>query len=173
MFLGLIGLDDIIRFYRFKNDKKDKLGNEPLPDGSVMAFRRVTPDDLYAFVGRTQVKYIPINEQVDLELGNDLEVRVKPTLMDWEKGDIRFDDHGNVAGWMIKETWQIEVQNSRDIDVVVDIRRNFSGDWSIATEAKYEKVDANKIKFVLPLKPHEKTAFSYELTTRYGLNVNR
>ena len=41
----------------------------------------------------------------------------------------------------------------KDIDVVLDIRRNFAGDWSIATQAAYEKVDANKIKFVLPLKP--------------------
>jgi hypothetical protein len=165
--------DRVMRFYRFKNDKPSQLGNEPLPDGAVMAFRLVTPDNLYNFVGRTAVKYIPINEQIELELGNDLEVMVKPTLMNWEKIDIRYDKDGNVAGWTIRETWDFEVQNSKDIDVVLDIRRNFSGDWSLSTDAKYEKVDAGKIKFVFPLKSREKQKFTYELTTRYGLNVSR
>jgi hypothetical protein len=34
-------------------------------------------------------------------------------------------------------------------------------------------VDAHKVKFVLPLKSHEKQTFTYELTTRYGTNVTR
>ena len=165
--------DRVIRFYRFKNDKESKLGNQPLPDGAVKAFRFVTDDQLYAFVGRTSVKYIPLNEQVELELGHDREVLVKPVLMEWIKSDLQFDNNGNVKGWTIKATWEIEVQNSKDIDMVLDIRRNFTGDWALATEAKYEKVDAKKVKFVLPLKPREKQKFSYELTTRYGTNVQK
>jgi hypothetical protein len=165
--------DQVVRFYRFKNDKDGKLGTEPLPDGLVMAFRSITPDNLFAFVGRTNVKYVPIGEQVEMELGNDLEVMVRPKLMNWEKADIRFDKDGAVAGWTIKETWEIETQNSKDIDVTLDIRRNFSGDWSLSTDAKYEKVDANKIKFVQPLKSHGQQKIAYELTTRYGLNATR
>ena len=165
--------DQVIRYYRFKNDKESKLGNEPLPDGTVKALRTVTPDNLYAFVGRTNVKYIPIGEQVDLELGNDREIMVKPTLSDWRKEDIRIDQWGNVAGWTIKEQWQVEVQNSKEIDVVLDIRRNFSGDWELKSETSYENVDKTKVKFVRPLKSHEKQKFSYELTTRYGTNVTK
>ncbi len=165
--------DQVVRFYRFKNDEDGQLGNEPLPDGAVMAFRFVTPDNLLNFVGRTNVKYIPIGEQVEMELGNDREVMVKPTLMDWQKLDIRFDQWGGVVGWTIKETWQVEVQNSKDIDVMLDIRRNFAGDWDLKTDAPYEKVDAGKVKFVLPLKSREKKTFTYELTTRYGTSVTR
>ena len=29
----------VIRFYKFTNDKANRLGNEPLPDGDVKAFR--------------------------------------------------------------------------------------------------------------------------------------
>src|SRR5580765_7438486 len=138
--------NQVIRNYRFKNDQTNHLGNEPLPDGAVKAFRLVTDDALYAFVGQTSVKYIPIKEQVDLELGNDLEVMVKPALMNWIKTDIQFDNQGRVKGWTTKETWEIEVQNSKDIAVELDIRRTFSGDWSLATDAKYEKLDALKVK---------------------------
>jgi hypothetical protein len=165
--------DQVMRYYRFTNSVASKLGKEPLPDGEVKAFRFVTGDNLYAFAGRTALKYIPVDEAVELELGKDLEVLVKPVLMNWEKSNLQFDGNGNVKGWTVKETWQVEVQNAKDIDVVLDVRRNFAGDWSLQTPTSYEKVDAIKVKFVLPLKPHEKKQFSYEVTTNYGSNVTR
>ncbi len=163
----------VMRYYRFTNSEPSKLGREPLPDGEVKAFRLATADNLYAFVGRTAVKYIPVNEAVEMELGNDREVLVKPTLINWEKTNLQFDGNGNVKGWTVKETWQVEVQNSKDIDAVLDVRRNFAGDWTLKTDAAYEKVDANKVKFLLPLKAREKRQFSYDLTTHFGSNVSR
>ncbi|HWN94812.1 MAG TPA: DUF4139 domain-containing protein [Methylomirabilota bacterium] len=165
--------DRVMRYYQFTNSLANKLGREPLPNGDVKAFRFVSDDSLYAFVGRTSVKYIPINEFVELELGNDLEVSVKPVLMDWQKTELQFNQNGNVIGWTTKETWEIEVQNSKDIPVVLDIRRNFSGDWTLTTQAKYENVDRTKVKFVVPLAPRAKQKFSYELVTRHGTNATR
>ncbi len=165
--------DQVMRYYRFTNSVASKLGKEPLPDGAVKAFRFVTDDQLYSFVGSTSVKYIPIGEFVEMELGNDQAVLVKPTLMAWAKTDIAYDTDGNVKGWTTEETWQFEIQNSKDIPIVLDIRRNFPGDWDLKTEAKYEKVDADTVKFLRPLKPHEKQLFTYELTTRHGTNVRR
>jgi hypothetical protein len=165
--------DQVMRYYQFTNSAANKLGKEPLPDGAVKAFRFTTDDKLYAFVGRTVVKYIPIDEFVELELGNDLEVAVKPVLMDWQKTDVQFDQNGNVRGWTTKETWEVEVQNSKDIPVVVDIRRNFPGDWTLTTAQKYENVDKTKAKFVLPLASRAKQKFSYELVTRHGTNATR
>ena len=162
-----------MRYYKFTNSVPSKLGTEPLPDGAVKAFRFTTEDKLYAFVGRTSVKYIPINEAVELELGHDQEILVKPVLMNWVKTDLQFDNNGNVKGWATKETWGIEVQNSKEIDVLLDIRRNFPGDWSLVTDAKYEKVDATKVKFLFPLKSREKLKLTYELTTRHGSNVQK
>ena len=127
----------------------------------------------YGFVGRTAVKYIPVNEEVEMELGPDQEVLVKPVLMDWTKTDLAFDRDGNIAGWTTKETWAFELQNSKDIDLTLDVRRNFSGDWAIATTTKYEKVDANKVKFVLPLNARAQQKFTYELTTRHGTSATK
>jgi hypothetical protein len=166
--------DSVMRYYRFTNSVASKLGKEPLPDGQVKAFRLATDDKLYAFVGRTQFKYIPVNETVDLEFGNDREVMVKPTMTNWAKVEVQFDNNGNVKGWTTKETWQIELQNSKDIDVVVDLRRNFpASDWAMDTKSEYESVDAHKVKFVVPLKPREKQTISYELTVRHGTNATK
>ena len=164
---------EVGRFYRFTNSIPSKLGNEPLPDGGVYAMRLASDEKLYNFVGRTSVKYIPVNEAVELDLGHDQEVLVKPKLMTWEKLDVQFDNAGNVKGWTIKETWEIELQNSKEIEVTVDLRRNFSGDWTLETPAKYEKMDATKIKFLLPLKAKEKQTIRYQLTTRFGTNATK
>ena len=165
--------DAVMRYYQFTNSVPSKLGKEPLPDGVVQAFRTVTDDNLYSFIGSTSVKYIPMGESVELELGADPEVMVKPMLMNWEKTNLSFDANGNVTGWTVRETWEIEVQNSRDIDVVLDIRRTLGGDWSVKTETQFEKVDATKVKFVLPMKPREKQKFTYELTTKLGTNATK
>ncbi len=165
--------DRVIRFYKFKNDEASHLGKEPLPDGDVAAFRVTGPDQRYDYVGRTHVQYIPVDEQVELELGNDQEVRVEPKLMNWVKNALDFDRNGNVIGWTIVETWEVQLQNSKRIPVTIDLRRNFPGDWSLQTEAKYEKVDANKVKFLIPLQPGEKQTLRYELTSRSGTNVSR
>ena len=165
--------DNVMRYYRFTNSVPSKLGKEPLPDGAVKAFRTVSSDQLLGFVGSTSVKYIPINETVEMELGNDRQVLVKPKLINWVKTDMAFDNYRNVKGWTTKEAWEIEVQNSKEIDVVLDVRRNFNGDWSLTSEASYEKVDANKVKFLLPLKPHGKQTLAYEVTTRLGTNATR
>jgi hypothetical protein len=165
--------DQVIRHYTFKNDTASKLGNEPLPDGAVQAFRLRNAEGLYEFVGSTRTKYIPVGEEVELELGHDPEVQVKPVLMNWEKTDLRFDDKGKVIGWTIKETWEIDLQNSRPIDVLVDVRRNFRGDWTLTTDAARENVDANKVKFLVPLKAREQRKLGYELATRFGANATK
>ena len=133
----------------------------------------MSDDRLYAFVGRTSVKYIPISEFVELELGQDLEVSVKPALVDWQKSDLAFDRDGNVSGWTTRETWEVEVQNSKDIAVVLDVRRTFPGDWTLTTQTRYESVDAHKVKFVLPLAARAKQKFTYQLVTRHGTNATR
>ncbi len=160
--------EQVKRFYRFTNSISSNLGKEPLPDGMLHAFRLRNEELLYAFVGQTPVQYIPVGEVVELDLGNDSEVGVRPALMNWEKTGLMFDSHGNVSGWTTKETWRIEVQNSREISALVDIRRNFGGDWSLQTDRAYEKVDANKVKFMVPLKPREQITFTYQLTRRHG-----
>ena len=165
--------DRVMRFYRFTNSEPAHLGREPLPDGAVHAFRLATEDRLYAYLGRTTVKYIPINEQVDLELGGDQEVMVRPTMTNWVKTDLAFDGNGNITGWTEQHAWLVELQNSKDLPIVVDVRRNFSGDWTLETAAAYEKVDATKVKFLLPLAPRAQTSLAYTVTFRHGTNVKK
>ena len=89
--------DAVLRHYRFTNSVPSRLGQEPLPDGAVKAFRLASEDGLYQYVGATQVKYIPIKETVELELGNDPEVMIKPRA-----------DGLAEAGHQVRPAWQRE-----------------------------------------------------------------
>jgi hypothetical protein len=130
-------------------------------------------DESLDYVGGSSVKYIPINEHVELDLGADREVQVRPVLMNWIKKELAFESDGRVKGWTTVETWEVEVQNCREIPVTVDVRRNQPGDWSLETQAAYQKVDANKIKFLLPMAPRSQQKFTYDVTTRHGTNATR
>jgi hypothetical protein len=165
--------NNVVRYYRFKNDKESHLGNEPLPNGQVKAFREVSDDHLGAFVGQISVKYIPVDELVEMELGRDHEILVKPVMTDWRKENIKFDAKGKVTGWTETQDWRVETGNSKGIDVTLDIRRNFRGDWTLATRTPFEKVDARKIKFLLALKPGEKRSIEYEVVIQHGTNATR
>ncbi len=165
--------DHVERFYRFKNNTESKLGKEPLPNGQVIAFRTGAGDNLRSMVGQTSVKYIPINEEIEMDLGNDREVLAEPSLTDWRKDDLKFDKDGNISGWTVTQSWRVETRNSKEIPITLDLRRNFQGDWSVKSDAPFEKVDAGKIKFVFNLNAREKRTITYEVVEHFGVNANR
>ena len=94
-------------------------------------------------------------------------------MTNWAKLDVSFDNRRNVSGWTEKQWWKIDVQNSKDIPVLVDVRRNFSGDWEIDSATTYQKVDATKVKFLIALRPREKTTLSYVMALHHGTNARR
>ena len=65
--------DQLVRMYLLTNDKESKLGTTPLPDGIVRVFRDNGRDGL-SYLTQQNVKYIPIGDKIELNLGVDPEV---------------------------------------------------------------------------------------------------
>ena len=65
--------DQLVRMYLLTNDKDSKLGTTPLPDGMVRVFRHNGRDGL-SFLVAQQIKYVPIGDKIELNLGADPEV---------------------------------------------------------------------------------------------------
>ena len=65
--------DHLVRMYLLVNDKESKLGTTPLPDGMVRVFRQNGRDGL-SFLVAQQIKYVPIGDKIELNLGLDPEV---------------------------------------------------------------------------------------------------
>ena len=161
-----------IGFLYFANDKDHKLGETPLPDGAFRIFRDTGDKGYLSFVGRTSVKYVPVNEKIELNLGPARYVKVEPKLMDQKTDNYRFDNKGDVAGWDDIQTWKVTVNNTREIPIRVEIyRQTKTPDWTLENSGKfgnYEKEDATTLKYVVTLEPRSKKEFQYALTNYQG-----
>jgi hypothetical protein len=161
-----------IGFLYFANDKDHKLGQTPLPDGAFRIFRDTGDKGHLSFVGRTSVKYVPVNEKIELNLGPARYVKVEPKLMDAKTDNYRFNNKGDVAGWDDIQTWKITLNNTREIPIRVEIyRQTKTPDWTLENSGdfgNYEKEDATTLKYVVSLEPRSKKEFQYVLTNYQG-----
>ncbi len=162
----------VVRMLSFKNDKAHKLGQTPIPDGVMKVYRTVDALKHLSYEGQSGFKYIPVDEDVELNLGVVANVIVKPTLMDVKTDNFMFNSHGDVDGWDTIQEYKIEVKNTREVACKVEITRNFpTRYWKLepsGESGQYEKVDIDTAKFTLMLEPRTKKEFRYVLTIREG-----
>jgi len=163
----------VLRFLSFKNDKEHKLGETPIPGGMLKVYRSAGQQGNLSYTGQSEFKYIPVDEDVELSLGAIADIVVEPKLMDYKTENYRLDSRGNVSGWDEIRTFKVEVRNTRDIDVKVEIKRNFPTQyWDIKNNGDfgaYDKVDLSTVKFTLDLKPRSAGMFEYVLRTYHGI----
>ena len=162
----------VVRFLSFKNDKEHELGETPIPGGMLKVYRGVGSQGHLSYTGQSSFKYIPVDEDVELNLGPVANLVVEPKLMDFKTENYRFDRRDNVSGWDEIHTFDIEVRNTRDINVKVEIKRNFNTQyWDIDNNGNFgsfEKVDLNTVKYTLDLQPRSTKKFEYVLRTYNG-----
>jgi hypothetical protein len=158
--------NSVVRFLSFKNDEEHELGETPIPGGMLKVYRNTGDAGHLSYTGQSSFKYIPVDEDVELNLGAVANVVVEPKLMEFKTENYRFDRRGDISGWDEISTVAIEVRNTRDIQVKVEIKRNFNtGYWNLTKSGdvgQFEKVDQNTVKFTLVMQ------FQYVLRTYHG-----
>jgi hypothetical protein len=166
----------VVRFLSFKNDEKHKLGDTPIPGGTLKVYRTVDENQHLSYTGQSAFKYIPVDEEVELNLGSVADVVVEPKLMDYKTDNYEFGRKDDISGWIEIRTFKIEVKNTRDIPVEVEIKRNFNAPkWNLKKSGdfdEFEQVDMDTIKFTLKLKPQTKKRFEYTVTTYHGTRAD-
>ena len=162
----------VMRFLSFDNDEEHKLGETPIPGGLLKVYRAEDQQGHLSYTGQSNFKYIPVNEEVELNLGAVQNVVVEPKLMDFRTANYLFDRWGNIAGWDEIRTFQIAVKNTRALPIKVEIKRNFKTNyWEMKRAGQfdeYEKYDRDTAKFTLQLETLSKKVFTYVLTTYHG-----
>jgi hypothetical protein len=166
---------EVVRFLSFKNDQEHKLGETPIPDGTLTVYRTADARGHLSYEGQSAFKYIPVNDEVELNLGPARDIVVEPTLMESRTDNYRFDRDGDVAGWDDIQTFEVRVKNTRDIPVKVEMRRNFDTPyWTIQRAGdidEFEKVDVDTVTFTLLLPPASQKRFQYTLTAYRGTRM--
>jgi len=162
----------------FRNDKKHQLGKEPLPDGNMKVFREIDNEEHLAYTGQVHTKYIPVNQEVELDFGAAREVKVEPVLMSEKTENYQFNSKGNISGFDRIQEWEIKLENNRDIPVDVEVWRHFHNaywdiDNSVDNKGKFKKIDVDSVKYTIELPPYSKTTLAYALTQYEGERQNR
>ena len=104
--------DQLVRMYLLTNDKDSKLGTTPLPDGVVRVFRQNGRDGL-SFLVAQPVKYIPIGDKIELNLGPDPEVIFELIKLRTWRDNLWMQLHGaNVFRKVDEPGVEIEVNSS-------------------------------------------------------------
>ncbi len=160
-----------VRFLSFKNDKNHNLGETPIPQGRISIFRQVDAAHRLGYVGGSSFDYIPVDEDVELNLGSARYVIVEPKLMKTETRNYDFDVKGNITGWDEILTCQVKVTNARNLPVNLEITRAIDGTkWDIESSgrAEYAKHDMTHARFILTMPPETKETFTYTTTIYRG-----
>lgn len=171
-----------MRYISFANDTEHELGDTPIPNGTVKVYRNVSDEGNLSYVGGTSIKYIPVNEKIELDLGVARLVKVAPVLMETTTENFTFDSKGNISGHDQVELWKLEVTNSRKLEAEIEITRFFGPNavWDIIVENErssykdfvdYKKHDAQRARFTLKVSPESKRVFYYRLRKYHGRRV--
>ena len=164
---------EAVRFVSFANDAEHNLGDTPIPDGTVRIYGQVDPQAHLSYVGASDIKYIPVGEEIELNLGPARLVKVESTLMDTRTENYVYDSNDNIIGWDMLRTLKNEVSNARTLPVEIEITRGFgTAHWeleSIEKTVAYEKHDVTHARFKLTVPPRSKQVFNYTDRTYYGV----
>ncbi|MEM7395765.1 MAG: hypothetical protein AAF492_25820, partial [Verrucomicrobiota bacterium] len=130
------------KYYRFKNESlgddvpaMENLGLSPLPDGEVRLFSEYANKDL-AYVGGASVKYIPVGDRVDVNVGLDQDITMKRRLKDRFITDVKSRQYkrrlDNRYVWYYDlidydETfvWEEEVVSGKPVLAKTEVERRF------------------------------------------------
>ncbi len=136
--------EQLVRMYLLTNNKDSKLGTSPLPDGVVRVFRDNGRDGL-SYLTQQSVKYIPIGDKIELNLGPDPEVIFEWIKLKSHRSDIWFQVNGanvyhkldeqgfraepnmTVVGWNDNEVYSQRVRNYTTKPIELEIRRTLPG----------------------------------------------
>ncbi len=136
--------DQLVRIYSLKNDKASKLGTTPLPDGIVRVFRDNGREGL-TYLTQQAVKYIPIGDKIELNLGPDPEVRFELRKLKVSRDNlwlqvngqnqfreigsdlVRIEENSSLVGWDEHEVYSQRIRNYSGKEIQVEVRRAWPG----------------------------------------------
>jgi hypothetical protein len=182
--------DQLVRMYLLANDKESKLGTTPLPDGIVRLFRENGRGGL-SYLTAQSIKYIPIGDKIELNLGPDPNVlfdliklrarrdniwmQINGTNVFRQIGQpgIQIDVNSSVAGWDDHETYTQRIRNYTSKPIEVQIRRSFPGHVVFRSQLKPILFDYQSPQFTATTPAGNKSDLLFEILRHQGRNAKQ
>lgn len=181
----------LVRLFLMTNDTESDLGTSPLPDGQVAVFRQKEDGRGLSFLARQHVKYIPIGDDIELNLGVDpnvgfelitqrtyrdniwMRLRSPNVLRRIDQPGIVIDDRSTVAGWDDHAVMIRRVRNDTPRAIELEVRQSISGDATFISRLDAERFDNQTVVYGGTLEPGERYDATYEVVTKQGSNAKQ
>jgi hypothetical protein len=136
--------EQLVLMYLLTNNQASQLGQSPLPDGVVRVFRDNGQGGL-SYLTQQTIKYIPIGEKIELNLGVDPEVIFELVKLRVYRDNLWLQIHGqnefrpiggdgvvkvenaSLVGWYDHELFVQRIRNYTAKPIDLEIRRSFPG----------------------------------------------
>jgi hypothetical protein len=182
--------DQLVRMYLLTNDEESKLGASPLPDGVVRVFRSNGKDGL-SYLTQQAIKYIPIGDKIELNLGPDPEVIFELVKLrvfrdelwlqihgtsDFRKigGDeVRKVENASLAGWDDHEVYSQRIRNYTGKEIEVEVRRTFPGHVIFKSQLEPKLHDYQTVEFLTRLAPGKRADLLFEVIRKQGTSAKQ
>ncbi|MCM8785434.1 MAG: DUF4139 domain-containing protein [Candidatus Omnitrophica bacterium] len=153
-------------YIEIKNKKENGLGESPLIPGKTRIFQ-TDKTDSSIFLGEDNLKYVQVGENARLYFGDSRDIVVKKKKMKETRINVRRNNSGGIVLYDTDEIMRIEIENFRDKNAKLEILEYIPNEWDMEESThKYEKIDANNIKFVIELKPKSKEIVEFHYHRR-------
>ncbi len=159
----------VVKFYKFKNDSEHQLGEVQLPEGTYYVYSDDARDGV-CFEASYEHQYVPVGEDVELNLQSDGRVILEQRTMNEHRDHFEYDNQGNVIGFDIINDVELEIRNSneRNIPIKITLPMN-QNDWEIVQcTDDFKKVDARTAEWEIRVEGLNKKVIRYTLVTRTG-----
>lgn len=161
----------IVKLYKLKNNEEHELGKDPLPEGTYYVYRNSARGEI-AFEGKTHHKYIPVGDDVELNLGHDGLLTYETIYKKMERFDLEIRND-EVVGWKEFQDITLTIRNFRNRTLPVKITNTFPGDWDMEScTLEPERVDRQTLRWEFDAEPNSTTTIDLRLLTRYGTHAN-
>lgn len=146
---------DVNVFIEFKNSQANKVGM-PLPQGTIRMYKKDTDGSLQ-FIGEDNIQHTPKDEMVRLKIGKAFDVVAERVQTDYKQ----------ISNHMHESEWEVTIRNHKPESVVVGILEPLYSDWKVIKNSHpYKKVDANTLRFDVPVGKDQEAVVRYRVQVK-------
>jgi hypothetical protein len=182
--------DQLVRMYLLTNNEESKLGTTPLPDGVVRVFRDNGRDGL-SYGTQQQIKYVPIGDKIELNLGPDPEVIFELVKLKVFRGDLWLQingqrelrkvggdevvkiDKAKLVGWDDHEVYTQRIRNYTGKEIDVEIRRAFPGHVIFRSRLEPTLHDYQTVQIVTKVPAGKRSDLLFEIIRKQGTSAKQ
>jgi hypothetical protein len=129
----------------------------PLPKGTVRVYK-ADQDGTLQFAGEDRIEHTPRNEKFKVKIGDVFDVAAERVQTDFKQIETRFHE----------SAFEVTLRNQKSEDIRVLVEEPIPGAWEmISNTHSYEKIQANLIRFIVPVAKGQEVKVRYKVRVRY------